>query len=447
MNCLSSTYYPITGDIAAKAEASACWMALERDQMRADLGKRPLTDNERRDWRNGDKPGRMPDGSLNYGDFVWRSPDPAREATTRDPKTVTGRPRYLGDRDMSYQHFRLLDKGRGYDNVVSPDGLTFWDLQRLKQYEFEGMFRTQRAEDLETVHALLAAGSPIANAAEVSRSLVTQPIQTAVVASATENLARTGQFTPGQQAPAVIHSDDPIVNLAASMGLKLTTGATVSANVLAAQNLPPGAANRPSALQAAQIEARLAGITVQPGFVGRTTSSFERTQAELKDLKFWQANHGSIVINPAKNPGIPAALLLKPWPAALSAAGHLPPLVFVTFTPKKKPLPDTGFFSANPWVKTIISLIPVVGQIAAPVISVVTMAQQQGARGAIEIPESMFEPQYYPKASDFMLPIDEAQFLLVKPEYINKVIPAFYKKLKPAETALLLAAYNRGLIR
>jgi len=94
-----------------------------------------------------------------------------------------------------------------------------------------------------------------------------------------------------------------------------------------------------------------------------------------------------------------------------------PPLVVVAITPRKKPKPTLNWLAKNPWVASIIQVIPVVGQYVAAAIIIANAVATAEYIKEWKMPSSAFEPQYEPMTFPIVLPLDMAQEAVREPWY------------------------------
>jgi len=221
---------------------------------------------------------------------------------------------------------------------------------------------------------------------------------------------------------------------------------SIDPGVKARADLPSGINNVLSQEDELARQARLAATRYQTTDesyrAGETQEITQNIQAN--NYNYWRENYPTVDLRPEDNRLIDPRMLRTPYdsdkcftfnyqgkvlyghadsfkvsPLQIGAS-RCPgtPVVSIRVTPRQRPIPKLGFFAANRWIGSIVSVIPFVGQALSLIISQAAASQLKSFAARWRVIPDDFSPQYYPRAFYVILPLDKAQVAVVQPWYV-----------------------------
>lgn len=306
-----------------------------------------------------------------------------------------------------------LAAGKPLTLLYSKDGIPTFTPDRIKQRRFEESLIDQKEKDKALVKELLQETGNEYLALVVSQKTATDPLTQMVAQSQT------------QTALGIKEQALPQLNIKGQLDLPSDLGS--------------GGMNYMDSEQQLILIRNVARGQIE----GAPEYYRKRIQLESEDLRgardyaFFKDpdNRPKVQIIPSHNPELDPYTLRTPWKNG-GQASRLPPIVRVTVTPAKKPLPSQGLASALGFAGAIVgAFVPVLGVALA----VASAAEAQSVAKSFKVELDMFRPQYYPQPFDVVLPLDQAQMAVAEPWYVPALAKRFQETLATGDLNLINA--------
>lgn len=369
---------------------------------------------------------------------------------------------YIMDYPTSFYSFKKDDEDEEANveltqPFITPDGYHPYSPDQITQAQLESNLAAVQQTEQASLQAAIDAGKLNATQAlAVSQAMPTDPLGKSITQALTTEIVASG---------AGISQGGTLDNLASRVLAGPTDAAKAAAllpvdpNVKARADMPTGLDNVLTQSDQAKAVAQLGNQIYQQTADSYRTSELpviEQTR-QVNDYNYWTANYPTVEMKPEDNPNTDPNLLKLPYNGdcwSFSYKGNvvygrstsLPfnpaarggtkctgaPLTLIRVTPRQKPIPKLGWLASNPWLSTVVSVIPIVGQYVGIILKIASASQIKNYAMAWQTPVDAFQPQYYPQAFFVILPLDRAQVAVSQPWFVPYLHKQFQSQIQQA---------------